>query len=194
MSFSATLASLPTDIIETARLLLRVIKPETMTQLYTVTSSAEEHRSFLGIRSDKEYALFRERYSPGMTTFFFSYRHFIIHEKATGVFMGRCDYHTWQLRHFRAEIGYALNEEYKGKGYMREALKAVLIHGFEDMELHRVEAFIGPENERSLKLVQHFGFKEEGLLREHYYHQDKWVDSACFSLLRGEYDELKHRW
>jgi ribosomal-protein-alanine N-acetyltransferase len=183
-----------TDIIETERLLLRVIMPETMKQLYALTSSADEHRSFLGIRSEKEYALFRERYSPDLTTFFVSYRHFIIHEKQSGIFMGRCDYHTWQLRHFRAEIGYGLNEEYKGKGYMKEAMKAVIIHGFEKMDLHRVEAFIGPENEHSLKLVQYFGFQKEGLLREHYYRDNEWSDSFCFSLLRKEYDRMKDSW
>jgi [ribosomal protein S5]-alanine N-acetyltransferase len=183
-----------TEIIETDRLLLRVIKPETMKQLYTVTSSGEEHRNFLGITSEKEYALFRERYSPDMTTYFFSYRHFIIHDKRTGAFMGRCDYHTWQIRHFRAEIGYALNQEYRGKGYMREALKAVLLHGFEEMELHRVEAFVGPANLPSINLVKNFGFKEEGLLREHYYRDGRWEDSACFSLLRGEYEELRDSW
>ena len=42
--------------------------------------------------------------------------------------------------HRRAEIGYAQGRAYWGQGYMQEALKAVLNHAFEILNLHRIEA------------------------------------------------------
>jgi RimJ/RimL family protein N-acetyltransferase len=55
------------------------------------------------------------------------------------------------------------------------------------MKLHRVEAFIGPNNQPSLKLVENAGFKKEGNLREHYLKDGEWQDSGVFSLLKREY-------
>lgn len=54
------------------------------------------------------------------------------------------------------------------------------------MKLHRIEAFIGPHNLPSQKLVQKMGFKKEGLLREHYCKKGVVEDSIVFSLLRRE--------
>ncbi|GAA4461501.1 hypothetical protein GCM10023093_06270 [Nemorincola caseinilytica] len=57
---------------------------------------------------------------------------------------------------------------YRNKGYMTEAMQAVIAHGFGQMGLNRIEAFVGTRNEPSLRLMQHFGFTKEGLLRSHY--------------------------
>lgn len=103
--------------------------------------------------------------------------------------MGWCGFHTWFTKHRRAEIGYVLNhDQYKGKGNMKEALPAVLKFGFENMDLHRVEALVAPGNKPSLKLLLRSGFAQEGLLRQHYFVNGKMEDSAIFSLLRSEYN------
>lgn len=58
--------------------------------------------------------------------------------------IGWCGYHTWYIDHRRAEIGYAIrSDEYKAQGIMTEVMNAVLRYGFEVMNLHRIEAFIG---------------------------------------------------
>ena len=96
--------------------------------------------------------------------------------------------HVWYLDHNRAEIGYALTDNpEKSKGLMTEAMNSILKYGFEEMKLHRIEAFIGPENIPSLKLVAKFNFKKEGVLRQHYFKNDKMEDSAVFALLKDEY-------
>lgn len=72
---------------------------------------------------------------------------------------------------------------------MTEALRAVLKYGFETMNLHRVEALIGRENAASLKLVDNFNFKQEGVLREHYVVNGIPEDSLAFSLLVHEFKD-----
>ena len=117
-----------------------------------------------------------------------SFLYFHLLEKHTNSVIGWCGYHTWFTQHRRAEIGYVLNDDSnKGKGYMKEALPAVLKYGFEKMDLHRIEALVAPGNIPSLKLLQHTGFTHEGLLRQHYMKNSLLEDSAIFSLLCHEY-------
>ena len=102
--------------------------------------------------------------------------------------MGWCGYHKWYTRHNRAELGYMLNrEEFKQQGYMKESLPFVIKYGFNKMNLHRIEAMIEPGNIPSLRLVKSVGFKEEGLLREHYNKNDMMEDSLMFGLLKSEF-------
>ncbi len=44
----------------------------------------------------------------------------------------------------RAELGYAMGSAYWGKGYMSEALRALVSHAFEVMNLRRLEADVDP--------------------------------------------------
>ena len=56
------------------------------------------------------------------------------------------------------EIGYDLHPDYQNKGYMKEAMKAVLSFGFEELELNHIKAFTHHSNENSKKLLQNNGF------------------------------------
>jgi ribosomal-protein-alanine N-acetyltransferase len=113
----------------------------------------------------------------------------------TGKLLGRCAYHNYMAMHKRSEIGYNMQkDEYKNKGYMKEALKPILIYGFEQMRLNRVEAFIGPDNKPSRKLVESYGFVIEGQLREHFCYDGELQDSVAYSLLASEYEAIKGNW
>ena len=89
--------------------------------------------------------------------------------------------------HRRAEIGYALGREYWGKGYMNEALMAVLKHAFEVLELHRIEADIDPRNTASIKTVERLGFQREGYLRERWQVNGEIQDAFFYGLLKQEW-------
>ena len=174
-------------IIATDRLQLRLLNPEVYKLVFS-TFSEEKQRTFFGCKTAEELRVERQRYEGGLTMFNKSFAVFQLIDKASGDVIGWCGYHTWHVPHFRAEIGYALNSEAaKGKGFMKEAFPLVLRYGFDEMGLKRIEAFIGPENVPSLKLVRAFGFTEEGRLREHYFKNGSLEDSLLFSLLEREY-------
>lgn len=65
--------------------------------------------------------------------------------------------------HEKASFGYVLNRRYWGKGYMTEALSAVLNMCFEMLDLNRVESthYIG--NEASGKVMKKCGMEFEGI-------------------------------
>ena len=58
--------------------------------------------------------------------------------------------------------GYHLDEAHTSKGFMTEALKAAVQFMFNEYHMHRIEAFILPENRASLELVKRCGFEYEG--------------------------------
>ena len=101
--------------------------------------------------------------------------------------IGTCGYHKWDQRNFRAEIGYDLHPNFWGQAYMTEALKAVINTGFENMGLNRIEALVSVENNRSVRLLQRLGFRQDGVLREYYCFDTKFYDHYVFSLLGREW-------
>jgi ribosomal-protein-alanine N-acetyltransferase len=63
----------------------------------------------------------------------------------------------------------------------------VLTFGFTQMQLNRVEAYVMTGNTASMRLLQKFGFQEEGLLRQYGYWQNAYHDLHLFALLKKEF-------
>lgn len=89
----------------------------------------------------------------------------------------------FQLEHYRAEIGYVLHPGFWRKGYMKEAIHAVVQYGFNKLNFHSIEAMINPENIASAAVLESVGFKREAFLKENYFFRGKFLDTAIYSLL-----------
>ena len=92
----------------------------------------------------------------------------------------------WRLikEHYRAEVGYMLNETYWRKGITKEALLAVHDFGFDQMQLHSIEAHINPANAASAAILESVGYTREAYFREDYFFKGKFLDTAIYSLLK----------
>ena len=91
------------------------------------------------------------------------------------------------LENGRAEIGYALARANWGKGYMHEALTALVSHAFEAMKLRRLEADVDPRNAASIRTLERLGFQREGFLRERWHVNGEIQDALFYGLLRREW-------
>jgi ribosomal-protein-alanine N-acetyltransferase len=67
--------------------------------------------------------------------------------------------------HLSCGVGYWLGEGETGRGFMRDALAAMLDHAFLDRGLRRATADILPTNRRSRAVVEALGFVREGVAR-----------------------------
>ena len=110
--------------------------------------------------------------------------------KADGRVIGTIGYHRWMRAYFRAEVGYDLSPDCWGQGYMTEAFREVIRHGFERLALHRIDALVYTGNDASIQLLKRMGFKQEGLLRDYFYLNGQFYDHYLFGLLRADWEEM----
>ena len=111
----------------------------------------------------------------------------IIEDKSTNAFAGYFGFWRMIPEHCRAEIGYALNPQFWGKGFMTETLKTMMEYGFRTLNLHSVEANVNPENENSIKVLEKIGFQKEAHFKENYLFNGKFLDSIIYSLLEKNF-------
>ncbi|ATD54012.1 GNAT family N-acetyltransferase [Clostridium chauvoei] len=75
-----------------------------------------------------------------------------------------------------AILGYSIDKDYQGKGYMKEAVRLILDYAKNELELHRVEASVLVDNERSKGVLLGCGFKEIGINEKYLYINGSWRD------------------
>ncbi len=175
------------EIIETNRLLLKGITPEYMKYIFENLTKSEI-KIILGHRSEEDYQKEEIKHKNGYSSYNRSFMLFLLADKESNSIIGRCGLHNWNKEHRRAEIGYIMEDESaRGKGLMTEAIKSILDYGFNNMNLNRIEALVGIGNSPSIRLMDKFNFKKEGVLRKHYFTSNKFEDSVIFSKLYSEY-------
>ena len=86
-----------------------------------------------------------------------------------------------------AFLGFYVIRDYSGKGYMNAALKLVLKKIFEELELHRLEANIQPENTLSIQLVKKNGFRYEGFSPRYLKINDEWRGHEHWAITAEDY-------
>ena len=172
--------------ITTQRLMLKSITPALIHELYN-TRTKDKIIRFFGF-DEGGYEHFKNMHEKRMETHRLSLFFFLLIDKQNNLPIGECGFHTWNKTHNRAELFYSIrNDADKQKGFMTEALQAVLDFGFTELNLHRIEALVVDWNTPSVKLLLHYGFTKEGAMREDYIVNGKNENSDCYSLLKWEW-------
>ncbi|MCB1508104.1 MAG: GNAT family N-acetyltransferase [Hyphomicrobiaceae bacterium] len=83
-----------------------------------------------------------------------------------------------------ATLGYWMATQHTGKGYMSEAVMALLAHAFTTLDLHRVEAACLPENRASMRVLEKAGFEREGFARSYLKINGRWQDHLLYARVR----------
>jgi RimJ/RimL family protein N-acetyltransferase len=104
-----------------------------------------------------------------------------------GALIGNCTLFRLDEVSRKAEIGYGLLGSACGKGYMTEALTALLAYGFSTLNLNHVHAEADPQNVRSVASLERMGFSKEGVLRESCIVNGDISDTALYGLLQNEW-------
>lgn len=110
-----------------------------------------------------------------------------IGERTADRLIGTCEFMNFNEASRQCEIGCGLVSSEWSKGYMKEALEAILRYGFEEMGLNRIEAFIVSGNCASVCLFRKMGFIHEGVLREKEYFKGRFHNEIIMSMLRNDY-------
>lgn len=83
-----------------------------------------------------------------------------------------------------AMASYFVDEAHAGRGLASAAVHDLVVHAFEELELHRVEAGTAVVNVASQRVLEKNGFRRIGLLERHLLLQGQWVDHYLFELVR----------
>lgn len=85
----------------------------------------------------------------------------------------------------KAEIGYWIGKEYRGRGIMTKAVRKMVELAFEEKGLFRLEAHVFPDNIGSMKALENAGFIKEGFLKSTFIKGDKLVDTYLYAIIRN---------
>lgn len=111
---------------------------------------------------------------------------FGIRLKETDAFMGGIGLHL-NLHHNSAELGYWIAVPFWNKGYMTEALGAILKFGFDTLQLNKIHAVHFEENLSSGKVMIKNGMIQEGILKDHVKKGKTYKTAIQYRLTKAEY-------
>jgi ribosomal-protein-alanine N-acetyltransferase len=72
--------------------------------------------------------------------------------------MGTCGFHLWDREKNKVEIGFELMKQYNGKGYMTEAVEAIIDFARIKMKVNKIIAIVYIDNSQCNRLLEKFGF------------------------------------
>lgn len=93
-----------------------------------------------------------------------------------------------------AFIGYWIDEELAGHGYVPEAVVVLMRFAFETIDLHRVEIAIIPRNKASLRVMEKLGIRSEGTALKYLEIDGVWEDHARFGVTVEEWWRRQEEW
>lgn len=94
----------------------------------------------------------------------------------------------WSIdrRHRKAELRIVIGATAaRGKGAGSEAIDLLCRHGFQQMNLHRIYAYVLSINPAAKRAFEAAGFAQEGILRDDRVSGDRFVDAYLLARLSG---------
>ena len=176
-------------LLETGRLRLRPLHRQDAFDLLALRTDPDVMRymdvkPFRSVQEARQWiATYRQRFRKKKSLVW------ALATKSDDRFIGYAGFWRMMPEQLRAEIAYAILPSDWGKGLMSEAMQAMLDFGFQQLRVHSIEANINPENLRSRKLLEKFGFSQEAHFRENYFFEGQFIDTVVFSILEQDWKE-----
>jgi len=92
--------------------------------------------------------------------------------------------------HNRGELGYWVGKAYWNNGYCSEAAAAMLKYAFKEIGLHKITSRHFLHNPASGRVLEKIGFTKEGILRDEYRKDDKYLTASVYGLLKTDFQGL----
>lgn len=174
-------------ILETERLILRPLAMEDLEDFYSYAGHRE-----VGARSTWKPHESLEESREILREFVDSGEFFAIQHRQDGILIGVAGLHQDDIRSLGRdrcrELGYGLNYDYWGQGYMTEACRELVAYGFRELGIEILTAATSSGNRASQRVLEKLGLRLDGVLRLAWVnYKGDYRDKYCYSLLREEY-------
>ena len=172
-------------VLKTDRLLLREIVPADIHFVFKGLSDAQVIRHFAVSYHSLEATGEQMKWYADMILNDTG-RCWAICSEDNNIFYGVCTLNFWKKEHRCAETGYWILPAYWGKGIVPEAMRAIIVYGFNEMNLHRISAEVEDDNQASIAVMQKLGFVMEGIRKECEIKEGRYINLIMYALLKLE--------
>ncbi|MBX7167900.1 MAG: GNAT family N-acetyltransferase [Pirellulales bacterium] len=111
---------------------------------------------------------------------------FSLFDPASGDLLGGCGLNFIDRAHARANLGYWLRDDARGRGLAVEATRAVARFGIESLGFERLEIVAAVDNLPSQRVAERSGAQREGIARRRICLGGRWHDAVCYSIVSGD--------
>ena len=108
-------------------------------------------------------------------------------DKESDTLVGSCGIFGFDDWNMKCTLFYQVHHLERNKGYASESVRLLLDYAFSELEFNRLEAYITPGNDSSIRVLEKNGFVREGLLREMEFYKDRYWDGILMAILRKDY-------
>lgn len=171
-------------ILKTKRLTLRAIQPEDAEAIFRMRASGRvnqfiprsnmEEKTAAKELVQRTIAAYKEGNAIGWAG--------VLRDQQT--IIGTCGFNSIDFLNKRAEIGGEMAVDYWGKGIALEAVDAILKFGFNELNLHAIEAKVSPNNKGAIHVLEHLGFQKEAHFKDRIFFNDAFMDMAVYTLFK----------
>ncbi len=104
-------------------------------------------------------------------------RFYLFKKNAPDTIIGTVAFHEIRKNFFHScDIGYKLDGAHQHMGFATEAIMGAMGIMHDEYSMHRINAYVIPSNERSLKLLSRIGYVDEGLQKDYIFMHGNWQD------------------
>lgn len=171
---------------ETQSLLLKIIKPDQADAVLDFYMRDKE--LFEQFEPDRMVNFYTCQFQKQMLLFEYNmavqgtlFRFYVYEKEHPERIIGTiCVHHVVRGFSSCCEVGYKFSSKYHHFGYATEALSFITDLVFKDLKLHRIMAWVLPDNEPSMRLLERVGFVREGICHDYMMMHGQWKDHVQF--------------
>ncbi len=176
-------------LIETERLILRPLQTEDVDDILPYHSDLDSIRYIPWDQRDRDFVvdwltravtyLGIQEGPPGLLL--------AMVEKSSGKVIGQLNSAMTDRANLTADVGYISHPNWRGRGFVNEALTGLINYLFTEEKVHRVIADIDIRNLDSIKVVERLGFRREATFIENDFLKGEWCSMHLYALLSREW-------
>lgn len=106
----------------------------------------------------------------------------LVEEKTT---IGTIDLYDIDAHNRRAGIGILIDDDYRRRGFAKQALELMSNYAFDFLYLHQIYAYIAQSNTNSISLFEKAGYQSVGILKDWLQRGEEFED-VCLSQLLND--------
>lgn len=169
-------------LLETPRLAIRRVEPDDADTLFAIRATMPFDPPKRDLAAMRAMCAEMAAKKPGTDD---GWHQFSLVEHATHRLIGDIGVNVGHPGPRQAEIGFAVAEDLRGRGFASEAVEQIVTYLF-GLGLHRLTALTDVRNIPTQRLLARLGFRVEGRFIASWPQDDAWYDEVFFARLASE--------